>query len=409
MYKFNLANNLALGQGSLEFNLGVKGSDIPEDPQEVYGYNTSLNECRDRIDKIDGDNWKKVRWFINKYDFLVKDPIINRAFYKYWEVINEFDIFEGYSEDDIILHCAEAPGGFIQGTNIYLQVERQPMVSKGVKTNVDNDGFMTVQSKKKKSRKFKIYTISLNKDLPQYRLYNLPSYNKNVINKHVCVTYGRDNTGDINNWDNIEYINKLAGQRFFLVTADGGFDEGSDFNHKEQLHYSLILSEIFAAVKSVEKGGHFILKVFDIFTETSIHFLYMLSQCFSSVSVYKPKTSRPTNSEKYIVCKDFRLENDVRDLILDNLYRLQKDMKKSSSKFMSLRIFKDIPQSFVAQIKEMNEALIAKQCDHLKTAIELCHDDSFFSDYEERLDECMEERRAVFSDWEETYNLDAFV
>ena len=44
-----------------------------------------------KIDKIHTDIWKKVRWYINEYDFLVKDPIINRAFYKYWEIINVFE------------------------------------------------------------------------------------------------------------------------------------------------------------------------------------------------------------------------------------------------------------------------------------------------------------------------------
>ena len=72
----------------------VSGSNDPDLPNEIYGYDKKLNIYRDKIDKINCENWKKVRWYINEYDFQVKDPIINRAFYKYWEIINEFEIYK---------------------------------------------------------------------------------------------------------------------------------------------------------------------------------------------------------------------------------------------------------------------------------------------------------------------------
>ena len=112
---------------NVQLNVTLEGCDDPQVAKQCYGYNDKLNICRNKIDNIDGDSWKKVRWYINVYDFQVKDPIINRAFYKYWEIINEFEIFEDYDENQFILHCAEAPGGFIQGTNIYLQIDRLPI------------------------------------------------------------------------------------------------------------------------------------------------------------------------------------------------------------------------------------------------------------------------------------------
>mgnify|MGYP000890469423 FL=1 len=274
LFRFDLPSSF--NRDDLEIVL--KTDNKPESPLECYGYNDKLNVCRNKIDSIDSESWKKVRWYINVYDFQVKDPIINRAFYKYWEIINEFEIFEDYDENEIVLHCAEAPGGFIQGTNIYLQIDRivQPVKMEN-KPEVTSDGFTVV--KRRKNRRFdnyRIYTISLNKDLPQYKNYNLPSYNKNILNKHLCITYGKDNTGDINNVENVEYIKNASKKPFYLVTADGGFDEGTDFNHKEQLHYQLILNEIFAALSMQKVGGHFILKMFDILTETSVHLLYLL-------------------------------------------------------------------------------------------------------------------------------------
>jgi hypothetical protein len=377
----------------------------PQEPSSNYGYSPILNKYRNDIDNIKTEDWKKARWYINDYDFFVKDPIINRAFYKYWEMVNEFEIFENYSDDALVLHGAEAPGGFIQGTNIYLQVDRivEP------ESQVDEDGFVLVSNKRKKHIQPKVYTISLNKDLPQYRSYNLPSYNKNVINKHVCITYGKDNTGDINNLENVLYLKKMAPRPFYLITADGGFDEGTDFNNKEQLHHRLILSEIFSAIALQQKGGHFILKMFDVFTHTSVQLLYLLSLCYEEVNIYKPKTSRPTNSEKYVVCKGFKLQPEQVEDVSKQIQDLSKTMDSNKSKYISINLFDDIPDAFVAKVKVMNETLLQQQCEWLDRALELCHSQDFLQNYETRLEECLNTRKSVFAHWQETYNLTSFV
>jgi 23S rRNA U2552 (ribose-2'-O)-methylase RlmE/FtsJ len=398
---------------TLKFDVTLEACDNPQVAKRCYGYNDKLNICRNKIDNIDGDSWKKVRWYINVYDFQVKDPIINRAFYKYWEIINEFEIFEDYDDTQLILHCAEAPGGFIQGTNIYLQIDRQPNSIVQVKKKereVDEQGFTTVVTKRYRNKQdYKIWTISLNKDLPQYRNYNLPSYNKNIINKYLCISYGKDNTGDINNLENVNQIKTAAEKPFYLVTADGGFDEGTDFNHKEQLHYNLILSEIFSAISVQKTNGHFILKVFDILTETSIHLIYLLFLCYEEVYIYKPKTSRPTNSEKYIICKYFDLSDDNRNIILNELTELSNKISKIKTKFVSFNLFEKLPISFCENIKYINTILLDKQCNHLENAIKLCTNKDFLDNYDAKLQESIETRRKIFHHWEKLYNLNAYV
>jgi 23S rRNA U2552 (ribose-2'-O)-methylase RlmE/FtsJ len=386
----------------------TKEHNEPEVPNELYGFNDNLNFHRNKIDKINTDIWKKVRWYINDYDFLVKDPIINRAFYKYWEIINVFNVFDKYSDTDTIFHCAEAPGGFIQGSNIYLQLDNYKPVEHEERL-IDDDGFMKVKKKKRKNDKqYKIYTISLNKDLPQYRLYNLPSYNKRVINKNICVTYGRDNTGDINNLENIDYINKYIGDNgSFLVTADGGFDEGTDFNNKEQLHYYLILNEIYSALCLQKLGGTLILKVFDIFTSTSINLLYLLNLVYEEIYIYKPKTSRPTNSEKYIICKNMKLYDKKN--VLTNLRKLSENFKLQKNKYTSFTLFDSIPQEFIDNIRHMNTSLLNKQCEYLQKAIDLCDNKEFINNYESELEISLDRRRKVFKEWEKMYNLNCYI
>lgn len=392
--------------------INYKESCLPEQPQEIYGFNNILNVYRNKIDKINTDVWKKIRWYINDYDFLVKDPIINRAFYKYWEIINVFNIFENYEDTDTIFHCAEAPGGFIQGSNIYLQLNNTASEVRE-KLQPDENGFMPVLNKRKKKRSersYKIYTISLNKDLPEYKSYNLPSYNKRVINKHVYITYGKDNTGNINNLDNINHIRNLVGNTgCHLVTADGGFDEGNDFNNKEQLHYLLILNEIYSSICLQKSSGNFILKVFDIFTETSINLLYLLNLIYSEVYIYKPKTSRPTNSEKYIICKNFKLNNSLKDDLLKKLYELSSELNSQKNKYNSFILFNNIPDLFIKNIKQMNMFLLENQCNHLSKAIDLCEDKTFIENYEYELGKSLDKRKKVFKEWETKFNLNYYI
>jgi 23S rRNA U2552 (ribose-2'-O)-methylase RlmE/FtsJ len=375
-------------------------------PKIEYGYDIKLNEYRNNIDNIDNEIWKKIRWYINDYDFIVKEPIINRAFYKYWEMINCFNIFEDYDVSDLILHCAEAPGGFIQGTNLYLQIEKSKNISK--KVIIDHDGF-TIVNKNSKKNKHRIYTISLNKECLNYKHFNLPSYNKIVMNKYVCLTCGDDNTGDINNINNIDSIYRKSLNTFYLITGDGGFDEGCNFNNKEQLHYKLILHEVYSAIKLQSVNGHFILKMFDIFTDASIHILYLLTLCYKEVYIYKPITSRPTNSEKYIICKYFNCSNNNRELFIEKLTKLSHMFKQNDENYISFTLFNNIPDSFIECITGINKDLLNNQCSFLDDAIKLCNNEEFLKNYNDFYIASINRRKDVFKQWEIYYNLNSYI
>jgi 23S rRNA U2552 (ribose-2'-O)-methylase RlmE/FtsJ len=394
----------------------IKVDNKLEDLKIEYGFNELLNNQRNKIDKINHNEWKAARFYINDYDFLVKPPIINRAFYKFWEIINEFEIYENFTEDSIIFHCAEAPGGFIQASNIFLQLDNSDYTkSKQSKPEKDLDGFTIVKSKKKEYKKSKIFTISLNKDLPKYKSYNLPSYNKSVINKNVHITYGKDNTGDINNLENIYYIKELINRQksdgFNLITSDLGFDEGIEFNNKEQLHCLAITNCIFNTVYLQKEGGHYVLKVFDIFTETSIQLLYLLNTLYDEVYIYKPKTSRPSNSEKYIICKGFTKNKEYKQKVIDTLLLTITEINKvkGSNKYISFKLFEFIPESFTKKIKETNTRLVNIQCQFLNKAIQLCEYPNFLINYEKQLPFLINKRKQIFKEWEALYNLNVFI
>jgi len=48
-------------------------------------------------------------------------------------------------------------------------------------------------------------------------------------------------------------------------------------------------------------GGHFMCKLFDVFTRFSVGLVYLMYRAFEHVALFKPVTSRPANSERYAV------------------------------------------------------------------------------------------------------------
>ena len=102
-----------------------------------------------------------------------------------------------------------------------------------------------------------------------------------------------------------------------LVTADGGFDRDKTSSDLEELDTArLILSEVTMALEIQAQGGAFVLKIFDMATKFTVDMISILTYCYENVSIIKPKSSRPANSEKYVVCNGFKFTRDNEDLNL---------------------------------------------------------------------------------------------
>ncbi|XP_049873208.1 cap-specific mRNA (nucleoside-2'-O-)-methyltransferase 1 isoform X2 [Pectinophora gossypiella] len=87
-----------------------------------------------------------------------------------------------------------------------------------------------------------------------------------------------------------------------FLMADGGFSVEGQENIQEILSKQLYLCQCLAALMLVRTGGHFVVKLFDVFTMFSVGLIYIMYKCFEKVSIHKPVTSRPANSERYLVC-----------------------------------------------------------------------------------------------------------
>lgn len=107
------------------------------------------------------------------------------------------------------------------------------------------------------------------------------------------------------------------------MMADGGFSVEGQENIQEILSKQLYLAQCLVALSILRTNGSFVVKLFDLFTPFSVGLIYLMSKCFDKICICKPNTSRPANSERYLVCKWKRPNTDT---IQRHLFEVNKEM-----------------------------------------------------------------------------------
>lgn len=98
-----------------------------------------------------------------------------------------------------------------------------------------------------------------------------------------------------------------------LVTADGAHDVVH--STLEEDHLPLLVAQVRVAVHALAPHGTLVFKFFEGFQAQTLHLIALMTQMFDNVSVIKPSASRVTNSERYLVARDFEAHShtDVPD------------------------------------------------------------------------------------------------
>lgn len=297
--------------------------------------------------------------------------ILSRAFYKMWEILYLFDIAE--KDKMVCASLAEGPGAFIQAI-----IEFRRKLGKGTK----NDNFFGVTIHPEEGN-----FISMGKQFMNYYKKKYPglvtihkTYAKKTADKYTS----RDN-GDLTQVKTISLFKKdIAKTKKFadLVTADGGF-QWKDENFQEQEAFQLILGEIIGALRVQAKNGHFVLKLFETFTYVTLKMLYILTSFYENSFIYKPFFSRSSNSEKYIICKNFKFDQKKDVKILDEKIKVLEDVleKMSTNKYVT-EIFPDLKLSteFVSRFRYINVKIMNKQQIMINKIVKYIKDNNYFGE-----------------------------
>ena len=313
-----------------------------------------LMDSKEQINKYE-IMWNRHKKYINPYEFIhtvipqykqsiAKYKPLSRSFFKFIEICNMLKLLDDVSYTHMdSFHLAEGPGGFIEALS-YLR-----------KNTTDNYIGMTLID---------------DTDV------NVPRWKKtqSFLNKNpnVALEYGYTKNGDLLDPKNFVYIYEKYHNSMNMVTGDGGFDFSIDFNQQESLSFKLIYVQMCYALILQKHKGHFILKIFDSFSLNIIQLINILNNLYEKVYIVKPNTSRFANSERYIVCKYFKLQNSKELFypLLNNISQLKNHEYINSIYDEKLNYY------FLIKMEEINSIIGQQQIEYINSTIELIENSS---------------------------------
>ncbi|KAI4487617.1 hypothetical protein M0804_005766 [Polistes exclamans] len=192
--------------------------------------------------------------------------------------------------------------------------------------------------------------------------------------------YGPKGNGDVCDVSNQEAFRDLImkhthGKGVHFMMSDGGFSVENQENIQEIMSKQIYLCQCLVALMIVRNGGNFVTKLFDLFTPFSVGLIYLIYRCFDEVCIFKPNTSRPANSERYLICKGKRHDtNDiVKYLFYANKILLKGDVNKDVIELVPLKEL-EIEKEFVQYLRKSNNNLGRKQIVGLLKIAAFCED-----------------------------------
>lgn len=321
--------------------------------------------------------------------------VLSRAYLKLWEMIIYFDLIED-SAQFTSAHLAEGPGSFVQATIMYRELQEKLKKIKSCKN--DKYYVVTMYSDNEHLQIQKDFVNHYSKESPK-RLHVLETISTANLNKYEQEGgggkegdgYGKKGDGcgskkgggcggkeggskapestfgdgDITKLRTIKLFGgagkgKGYAENADLVTADGGFDWKNE-TLQEQEAYKLIFGQIVTALKVQKNNGHFVLKVFEMYTPVTLKYIEILNSVYKEVYICKPFTSRSSNSEKYVVCKGF-IKKNVTSKFMTQLESLVDKMDKNDD-YNVIDLFTNytIPADIYNNYRLINDELMKVQ------------------------------------------------
>lgn len=252
------------------------------------------------------------------------DGVIDRNFYKLWEILSLFDIV---SDDSSIIsaHLGESTGGFVQGLYFYRE--------EYAKKKSSNDKYH-VESEMIKNAKIK----------PMSKIVE----NKTINEKNCDFV-----TSDVN-------INNV------------------NLNIYEQLALEQILKQIIKACNLLKKGGTFVCKFYETFTMTSTKIITMLTELFTDVYFVKPLISEMMDSEKFAICTGFRGDKNM--ISAFNSIGTELATKQEKTHITDLFDTYQIPRSILISILELNIVMSNNQFKSINAIVNFIKQEIYFGE-----------------------------
>lgn len=294
----------------------------------------ALEQAKDEFAKVPEAKYTSARNKANPFEFVGRSIFLNRSAIKLantdavYNVTQHLGAFANKTTKGSFTFCdiAAGPGGFTQ----YIQWRRPDAVGYGMtlrETDLDWD-------------------------------------RKNLDMTRFQAIYGTDNSGNLyTQWEFfVNTVRKTIVEGVDLVTGDGGFDveETKDYSRQEFLSSRLLLTQILVGLSTLRSTGSFVCKVFDTVTSISADLLYVCAACFEEVTIFKPVSSRPASTERYIVA----LRRRPDPYVIPYIELLKHANNSYVDNVYVTRLFADdvkLPEEFIQWLTRANNESIQRQ------------------------------------------------
>lgn len=245
-----------------------------------------LNKEKKNFDKITNlQDYYKALNANNPYTKLIEilkvnlqeeTKVITNAFIKMYEILNSFNLLSGETAG---LFIAELPGSFIEATRIHC-----------ARNNI----------------KFK-WAANSYKSNNRYENTNyLEDYYRMYEDNQEKWFFGSMDNGDLTLKDTIRSITQdIAPMEPNFMTGDAKYVEKNVNWDKEEIdNIPVITGEFTCVLNTLKLHGNAVIKLFTFCEIPMLNLLHIMCWHFKQVFIFKPLTSRPANSEIYLICID---------------------------------------------------------------------------------------------------------
>lgn len=390
-------------------------------PKSEYGFHHFIHQTKDKTEILQKyAKTKKPYLIFNKFEnnidgytndinntankFFNQD-IISRSFYKLWEILSLFNLIDLKTDKFVSVHLAEDTNSFVQAVLLFREKYSKKGLSNSDKyfsyklfssknvSKSENEfnekyskkiilsgGKKTLTKSKKIKKEIKSEPESeSDKETETESESDKETDSDSESDKETEYKKDKSIENNITNNDTIKKITKEVKGEAQLITADGGF-EWINENIQEQEAFRLILNEVAIAIKIQKKGGNFVCKFFEIFTNTTMKIISILTCVYETVYIIKPLTSRQSNSERYVVCNNFKYDEKNKNykIMIDKIDELIEKINKNTTDYI-VDIYKDyeLDETNTNLITKMNIEIANNQYENINKIIKYVKNERF--------------------------------
>jgi hypothetical protein len=152
----------------------------------------------------------------------------------------------------------------------------------------------------------------------------------------------------------------------------------NDENFIEQEFYKEFISYLITVLNNQSENGNCIIKYYDSFCIPTLKIIYLITSFYNESFIYKPFISRQSNSERYLILKDFKSSKN-----LDKVIKILEGILKSfDNKNYVFDILPDLnlPGEYMSFFTFVNTKLVNNQQIMINEIIKYIKENNYFGD-----------------------------